>query len=255
MPGLEPVKEGEESLSTASAAEEPGSGTRGDGHGFLLATCLGLCELSVNGNHMGLVARSQKRMIVEAGTLRIRGWTSGNPDPHVEEIVEIGAGQTAVIEMNPPKLKMKVVKGPSIDPATARRFASANNETVVDSATGLEWMPLDNGQHIRWEEADRWCSDLRYAGHADWRLPTINELEELFAAVRHLDSGPVACGFSARPVPGITMSCDWFWSSSRDGDKKAWGIYFLWGKTSSRHIASDQGPRRALCVRKPADPS
>ena len=51
---------------------------------------------------------------------------------------------------------------------------------MTDTATGLIWQ-----QHpgtptaITWEEALAYCDNLVLAGHEDWRLPNINELQSI----------------------------------------------------------------------------
>jgi hypothetical protein len=57
--------------------------------------------------------------------------------------------------------------------------------TVTDNATGLMWQQLDvldgNGEvlSMTWEEAMRYCEALDLAGHDDWRLPNVNELQSI----------------------------------------------------------------------------
>ena len=51
----------------------------------------------------------------------------------------------------------------------------------VDPSTGLMWAGRDNfGRDLNWRQAGKYCGALRLAGHADWRLPTIGELEAIF---------------------------------------------------------------------------
>ena len=51
---------------------------------------------------------------------------------------------------------------------------------VVDEGTGLMWTRRDNGEDINWREANEYAMHLRLGGYADWRLPTIEELEKLY---------------------------------------------------------------------------
>ena len=47
---------------------------------------------------------------------------------------------------------------------------------VID---GLQWAQATNGRNLKWPEAVEYCDSLVLDGHADWRLPTLEELESL----------------------------------------------------------------------------
>ena len=49
--------------------------------------------------------------------------------------------------------------------------------TTVD---GRMWALETNGEDVSWDEADQYCRDLELAGHDDWRLPELAELEGQF---------------------------------------------------------------------------
>jgi len=60
--------------------------------------------------------------------------------------------------------------------------------TVTDQATGLMWMKADSGAlkagrnkdgKLNWQEALKWAESLEYAGHKDWRLPNVKELQSI----------------------------------------------------------------------------
>jgi len=67
------------------------------------------------------------------------------------------------------------------------RFTVVTNstaQTVIDNLTGLEWVQAPhalsgNSGSTNWTGAVDFCNNLVYAGHSDWRLPSINELESL----------------------------------------------------------------------------
>src|ERR1700681_1237026 len=50
----------------------------------------------------------------------------------------------------------------------------------VDPFTGLMWAGKDSGKDVNWRKATNYCRDLRLAGHSDWRLATIEELEGIY---------------------------------------------------------------------------
>jgi len=58
------------------------------------------------------------------------------------------------------------------------RFIKNEDGTISDSVTGLIWGPTLE-KEMTWDEAIKACADLEYAGHKDWRLPTVNELFSL----------------------------------------------------------------------------
>jgi len=62
------------------------------------------------------------------------------------------------------------------------RFIVFDNQTVFDTQTFLIWAIRDNGRDINWHNAKRYCKNYQGGGYADWRLPGISELEELYRA-------------------------------------------------------------------------
>jgi len=59
-------------------------------------------------------------------------------------------------------------------------FIAYDNRTVLDTGKGLMWAPKDNGLDINWQDAKSYCENYRGGGYTDWRMPTLNELEELY---------------------------------------------------------------------------
>ncbi len=59
-------------------------------------------------------------------------------------------------------------------------FAYAEKGVVIDTQTGLMWAARDNGSDIDWHGAKRYCESYRGSGYTDWRMPTQNELAELY---------------------------------------------------------------------------
>ncbi len=56
--------------------------------------------------------------------------------------------------------------------------AAQPHKTVIDENTKLEWL-YDGAGYGTWYEAFDYCDNLNYAGHSDWRLPSIKELMTL----------------------------------------------------------------------------
>ncbi len=109
----------------------------------------------------------------------------------------------------------------------------APNGTVIDSSTGLMWMRCAMGQtwkndtcsgtaaEFTWNEA----INLKhtFAGHQDWRLPTIRELQTL------VELGVIQPSINTTIFPGTPSL--YFWSSSPyAGDAgSAWYVSFSSG--------------------------
>ena len=52
--------------------------------------------------------------------------------------------------------------------------------TVIDNNLGLEWQQnAQTDKSSTWEEAKKYCEDLVYAEHDDWRLPNAHELNSI----------------------------------------------------------------------------
>jgi hypothetical protein len=94
------------------------------------------------------------------------------------------------------------------------RFVDNGDGTVTDNCTGLMWQKDSadvngNGQstdedNLTWCDALTYCENLRLAGHDDWRLPNVRELQSI------VDYGRF--GPSIDPVFGAFSA--WYWSST-----------------------------------------
>ncbi len=60
------------------------------------------------------------------------------------------------------------------------RFIAYDDGTVRDTETGLMWAAKDNGEDLDWYDAKKYCKNYTGGGYADWRLPTLDELEGLY---------------------------------------------------------------------------
>lgn len=108
------------------------------------------------------------------------------------------------------------------------RFTDNGDGTVTDNCTGLMWQKdtgNDGNPLINWCDALAYCEDLELAGHDDWRLPNVRELQSI------VDYGPLS--------PAIDAVFDalpsFYWSStSNEGDPdSAWGVDFSSGSVSN----------------------
>ena len=124
-----------------------------------------------------------------------------------------------------------------------------------DASTGRTWQdPPAAGAH-RWPQARAYCESLQLAGHADWRLPTIDELRSLIRGcpatvagggcpARHdckgadcFDDACLGCAMNQGPAQGcywdeaLGGSCDWYWSASSYPGRAgfAWFVDYPYG--------------------------
>jgi len=99
------------------------------------------------------------------------------------------------------------------------RFVDNRDGTVTDNCTGLMWQK-DTVPELPWCEALAYCDDLSLAGHDDWRLPNVLELQSL------VDYGRF--GPAINPALRVSRS---YWSSTSHAldPAQAWYINFFFG--------------------------
>jgi len=152
--------------------------------------------------------------------------------------------------------KQKIAKLPKIFIKHNQRYIG-NNDTVVDKTTGLMWKKCSEGQNgnnctgtakeYKWQAALDHAKTVNFAGHSDWRLPTIKELHSLVfcsnGKVRKFkdnDRDSDSCRSKAKgnyESPTINQisfpntPADNFWSSSphSNGSYYAWIVGFVDG--------------------------
>ncbi len=117
------------------------------------------------------------------------------------------------------------------------RFAG----TYLAERTGLLWARTDNGTDLDWYAARDHCRALQLGGWSDWRLPTIDELEQLHERRSQ----------ATYKVPaGIQLSACCPWSATAAGESSAWNFSFQFRKRFSGSRNYSYG-LRALCLRTP----
>ncbi len=89
----------------------------------------------------------------------------------------------------------------------------ANDDiTMSDGETGLMWLYDANlGGATNWAAAGSYCDNLTYAGYADWRLPSLNELRLL--------------SFYSEHFAGVQDNYYWSGMSLADPADYAWYVY------------------------------
>jgi hypothetical protein len=112
-------------------------------------------------------------------------------------------------------------------------------DSWTDDSTGLMWAVKDNGSDLDWKGARNYCTSLRTGGYSNWRLPTIEELQQIY----------VSSSTNEYKIKGpIRLSSCCMWSSTLNGSGKAWSFGFVagWRFSATLDLRRDE---RALCVR------
>ena len=148
---------------------------------------------------------------------------------------------------------LALMTGLLVHPAGASESEGTSQDAglavVIDN---LEWAIETNGEDIKWPEAVEYCDNLELAGHDDWRLPALEELEGLH-------DPDASSGYGIRSPFLVEACCLWSGESlverpADDGDEIAgqpemyhWGFMFDGGlRYYAVHIFDDG---RALCTR------
>jgi len=120
------------------------------------------------------------------------------------------------------------------------RFVALDDGTVLDTKKNLMWAAYDNGKNINWKDAYRYCANYRGGDYADWRMPTQDELAQLY-------DGTVNGKNSYHLTILIELSSCCTWTSETRGSE---GAYFTFSTGHRNWIRqSDNIRTRALPVR------
>jgi len=121
------------------------------------------------------------------------------------------------------RLFYRCVRGPSWG---ENDFVDNRDGTVTDRASGLSWQQRDDGNSRDWRQALAYCEGLSLAGHNDWRLPNVKELQSI---VDYRRSDPA---LDTRYLQQSDKNA-WFWSSTTLGDNISQATYVCFGKCTS----------------------
>ena len=114
---------------------------------------------------------------------------------------------------------------------TEGRFVDNADGTVTDNCTGLMWQKDtadvngdgqtlidDRSDVLNWCNALAYCENLSFAGHDDWRLPNVRELQSIADYGRFNPS--------IDPVFGAVSTFYWSSTSGAGNPDCAWGVRF-----------------------------
>jgi hypothetical protein len=211
------------SIPSAAAPEAAAAGGRGGGGGLPCATSSG----DVNGDGdtggitdaLALLTHNFLGDPPELAPLCASGDPAGLPETGQRECYDLVEGVDVQVPCETANFKGQDAAystGCPIDgPDGSGRFADNGDGTVTDNCTGLMWQKdtadvNGNGQSTAqddtfWFDALAYCENLNFAGHDDWRLPNVRELQSL------VDYGRF--NPSVDPVFGV-LSPYYYWSST-----------------------------------------
>jgi len=152
---------------------------------------------------------------------------------------------------------VRCVRGPAYG---GNEFEDNGDGTVTDHATGLTWMQQDSGRPMTWQQALAWAEDLEFAGHDDWRLPDVKELQSIVDYSFAPDSvDPARRRPAIDPLFELTEPESWFWSSTTHLENRfAYYVSFGQAFSAKRYLGSRMNAHGAGAVRsdpKSGDPS
>jgi len=100
-------------------------------------------------------------------------------------------------------------------------FKDNGDGTITDHATGLMWQKSGSDERLTYQDAKAYVDGLKskkFAGHSDWRLPTVDELKSLLMPERQSN------GLYINPIFDKTQR--WCWTSDNCASGGAWYVNF-----------------------------
>jgi len=126
-------------------------------------------------------------------------------------------------------------------------YIKYENGVVYDTKTGLMWASEDNGKSINWKNAKRYCDNYQGGGYKNWRMPTKDELAQLYDNKKSYKPAQYT-KLDVHLTELIRLSTPWPWASSPSSDWRA--LYFGFD-TGIKNIGyrTESFAKRALPVR------
>ncbi|MEI6409373.1 MAG: DUF1566 domain-containing protein [Bacteroidota bacterium] len=138
------------------------------------------------------------------------------------------------------KIHVRAVRDLAPPPNVPSHFADNGDGTVTDLLTNLIWQKIPAPDSLTWENALMYAENLVSAGHDDWRLPNIKELQSLNDETR---ANP-----SVDPVffPNIGLFKYWSSTTLPNQNARAWYLDTRFGITT---YDTKTVKNKLLCVR------
>jgi len=100
-------------------------------------------------------------------------------------------------------------------------YDSQEESVVMDYATGLMWQQGGAESSISWNEAKEYVEKLnreKFAGHDDWRLPTLEEAMSLMKPKKMNDDLYID--------PVFDKKQRWIWTADKESAGRSWFVIF-----------------------------
>ena len=121
-------------------------------------------------------------------------------------------------------------------------FQANADGTVTDRSTGLMWSQADSGRGLNWQTALAWVQQqnaAKYLGHADWRLPSVKELQSIVDYTRSPEtthSPAINPCFHCTTITNAAGQVDWpyYWSATTHAGRMGGGaaMYVAFGRAA-----------------------
>jgi hypothetical protein len=138
------------------------------------------------------------------------------------------------------KIHVRAVREIETPPTVSSHFSDNSDGTITDHLTDLVWQKTPAPDSMTWESALVFSANLSLAGHDDWRLPNIKELQSLSEV--SIANPSVNSAF----FPQIGLKKYWASTSLPNQTTKAWYLDTRFGITT---YAEKTGKLNLLCVR------
>ena len=121
-----------------------------------------------------------------------------------------------------------------------KRFKDNGDGTITDLETKLMWKQTDSFQDtskwLNWYRSKEYLMKMgvdKFAGHNDWRMPTLEEAESLYDedhVIRDMDRMDIFISSTFSPGGGFTT-----WTSNELPHATAAIFYYRYGHANSNH--------------------
>lgn len=138
------------------------------------------------------------------------------------------------------RFHVRAVRDVTSPPFLSNHFTDNGDGTTKDELTGLIWQQIPFPDSITWEQALYSADTLNLAGHSDWRVPNIKELQSIN------DESRINPSVNQTFFSGVTVEHFWSSTSLPNQPTKAWYLDMHFGITT---YSAKTGRLNLLCVR------